>query len=54
MWVNDQLHALTTLFLEKAPPVATEMEAECTPEPVWVFWWRETSCPCRAMNQPVA
>jgi len=54
MWVNDHLHALADLLLGKAPPVPTEMEAECTPESVWKFWWRDTSCPCWEMNQPAA
>jgi len=54
MWLNDQLEALAALFLEKVPPVPTEMEAECTPETVWMLWWRDTSCPCREMNQSVA
>ena len=32
-------------FCKMRPPVPTEMEAECTPEPVWMFWWKDTSCP---------
>jgi len=52
MWVNDQLHALAALFLGKAPPVATEMEAECTPEPVWMFLVERNLLPLQG-NEPV-
>jgi len=42
MEVQSQLHALTTLFLRKKPPLPTEQDFPLAPGLVLLFWKRET------------
>lgn len=45
MDVTGQFHAQTALSPGQLPLVTTGQEAGWTPEPAWMLWKREKSCP---------
>jgi hypothetical protein len=50
MEVNDQIHKITALFLQKENPVLVEREAGWAPETVWMFWVKVISTTSSGMR----